>query len=299
MKRLVIVVCCMCLNLLGTSAWGIGFDSSSNYFDASTHAWGFTWDDMATAEFVHDRQPGADAVSEMDWTHQTVPISYQGRASHYDLRGKLSNGSDTTHEYNARGESAFWDEIYFETETGDPAELVFNFNIHVDFSMPDGYIADENYWFDVTFGTQRVDENGDPIWDSGRPLGIGIQTENIFDDFDGLLSFSTLNNPFHDLYNGELVKSGTYFPIYFSTAAHIIAPTNALVASIDWLNTFQLDSIDAYLIDDQGERVRKLSSDEYTLYSTSQSIPEPATLTLIGLGLAGIGYRRHRSKKVA
>ena len=29
------------------------------------------------------------------------------------------------------------------------------------------------------------------------------------------------------------------------------------------------------------------------------SIPEPATLTLMGLGLAGIGYRRQRSKKAA
>ena len=30
-----------------------------------------------------------------------------------------------------------------------------------------------------------------------------------------------------------------------------------------------------------------------------RTVPEPATLTLMGLGLAGIGYRRHRSKIVA
>ena len=29
------------------------------------------------------------------------------------------------------------------------------------------------------------------------------------------------------------------------------------------------------------------------------SVPEPLTITLLGLGLAGIGYRRHRSKKTA
>jgi len=29
------------------------------------------------------------------------------------------------------------------------------------------------------------------------------------------------------------------------------------------------------------------------------NVPEPVTLALMGLGLAGIGYRRHRSKKAA
>jgi sialate O-acetylesterase len=41
---------------------------------------------------------------------------------------------------------------------------------------------------------------------------------------------------------------------------------------------------------------------EYSIKSLEvwvQKVPEPATLALLGLGLAGIGYRRHRSKIAA
>jgi len=47
---------------------------------------------------------------------------------------------------------------------------------------------------------------------------------------------------------------------------------------------------------------KDIASDENFEYVYSESaqsissIPEPATLALMGLGLAGIGYRRHRSK---
>ena len=42
---------------------------------------------------------------------------------------------------------------------------------------------------------------------------------------------------------------------------------------------------------------RDLAFDNFGAKNTSSSVPEPATLTLMSLALAGIGYRRQRSKK--
>ena len=108
----------MWLHLPCSSAWALGFNFAQEYYDSQV-MWsgGLNWgEDFETG---YDRQKGIGAMSQIDWQHSTGLVSFEGFAGPYDLRGKLTSYGSAEWLY-AAGESRFWDEIYFETATGDP-----------------------------------------------------------------------------------------------------------------------------------------------------------------------------------
>ena len=190
----------------------------------------------------------------------------------YDLMGYVSVSSDSPNVYGA---SLFRDELYFQTDNGEPGEIVFNF--YLDLSIDESSVDPE---FHVSLSSPKDSEGNEFFYLEEREFLASISEE---------ISISTLGD------GSGFVESDTYLPISISTAAAVYGGTGI----IDWGNTFLLRSVDVY----QWENDQRILLDprNYTLMSSdlAKAIPEPSTFALMVLGLFGIGYKRSRSKTSA
>ncbi len=137
-----------------------------------------------------------------------------------------------------------------------------------------GYIGPEGPLTGVFLDDSIPSSGPAPATLDFRPSGLGT-------DFSSLSPL--LNQIF---YIGDGINSGGDFQTF-------IAPGGATRLFLGIPDGFGFDGNPGAYDDNDGSYRMRVGINEIP------TIPEPTTLALMGLGLAGIGYRRHRSKKAA
>jgi len=248
--------------------------------------------------------------------------SAQSESSAYVLKGSVSSGEPEA--WQAGG--YFRDQLFFSTYNSQPAQLALTFSVSASGYVPTtGTWNDEDEWVPDVLQTGYAQLNlgfNIPIvpsgWTSPNPVPNWYYTANQMlvdanssngpdSENPGAFSldstvtlttdctFRTDTGPCDS--NDYLVGSGTYLP--FSVGLWGTVKN----ASLFWDNTVELIGVQAFqdgvALDNSMFTILSSNNEQYfSEFAHEMPVPEPGTLALLGLGLAGLGFSHRKQQLV-